>query len=111
MSQTQSTVAEVAQKTNSFDNIQNNLMSFVPMLMIFAVFYFLLIRPQEKKRKEHEALIGSVKKGEDILTHAGIYGKVEKLNDSDSSLDLEIAKNVTIKISKSSVADILSRKK
>ena len=111
MSQTQSAVAEVAQKTNAFDNIQNNLMSFVPMLMIFAVFYFLLIRPQEKKRKEHEALVGSVKKGEDILTHAGIYGTVEKINDHDGSLDLEIAKNVTIKVSKSSVADILNRKK
>ena len=91
------------------DMIQNNIMGFVPMILIFIVFYFLLIRPQEKKRKEQEAMIASVQKGEEIITHGGIYGKVEKINDTDASIDLEIAKNTVIKISKNAIADITSR--
>ena len=87
--------AEVA--TSATEVMQNNFMSFVPMLMIFAVFYFLLIRPQEKKRKEHEELINSVKKGEEIITHGGIFGKVVKIHD-DNIIDLEIAQNTIIKI-------------
>ena len=91
--------------------MQSNFMSFVPMILIFIVFYFLLIRPQEKRRKDQEALILSVQKGEQIVTHGGIHGRVEKINDADSSIDLEIAKNVVIKISKSAIADIVSRAK
>lgn len=93
------------------DILQSNIMGFVPMVLIFIVFYVLLIRPQEKKRKEQEALVASVKKGEDILTHSGIYGKVEMVNDSDSTIGLEIAKNTVIKISKSAILEILSRNK
>ena len=62
--------------------------SLAPMLLIFGVFYFLLIRPQEKKRKEQIALISSVKKGEEVLTNSGIYGKVVKVNESESSVSL-----------------------
>ena len=97
--------------TSVSDAIQTNFMSFVPMLMIFAVFYFLLIRPQEKKRKEQINLISSVQRGETIITNSGIYGKVDKINESDATIDLEIAKNVVIKIAKDSVAEIISRKK
>ena len=95
---------------NLSEVIQSNLMSFVPMILIFIVFYVLLIRPQEKKRKEHEELINSVKKGEEIITHGGIFGKVVKIHD-DSIIDLEIAQNTIIKISKSAIADIISREK
>ena len=97
--------------TSATEVMQNNFMSFVPMLMIFAVFYFLLIRPQEKKRKEQINLISSVQRGETIITNSGVYGKVDNINESDASIDLEIAKNVVIKIAKDSVADIVSRKK
>jgi preprotein translocase subunit YajC len=100
-----------ANSTSVMDAIQSNFMSFVPMLMIFAVFYFLLIRPQEKKRKEQENLIASVQRGETVITHAGLYGKVDRINESDLSIDLEIAKDVVIKIAKSSIADVVSRKK
>jgi preprotein translocase subunit YajC len=97
--------------TSTVDVIQNNLMSFVPMLMIFAVFYFLLIRPQEKKRKEQMNLISSVQKGETIITNSGIYGKVENIDESKATIELEIAKNVVIKIARDSIVDIISRKK
>ena len=73
-------------------------MSLVPMVLIFVVFYFLLIRPQENKRIAHEKMVTGVKKGEEVLTSAGIYGKVVKLNDSDATVDLEVAKDVKIKV-------------
>lgn len=106
--------AETATTTESRPDLaqtwQSNLMSFVPMILIFAVFYFLLIRPQEKKRKEHEKLISSAQKGQDILTHGGIYGRIERVSEGDSSVELEIAKNVVIKIAKSSIAEIINKK-
>lgn len=95
---------------NLSEVIQSNLMGFVPMILIFIVFYVLLIRPQEKKRKEHEELIHSVQKGEEIITHGGIFGKVVKIHD-DNIIDLEIAQNTIIKISKNAIADIISREK
>ncbi len=90
--------------------IESTWTSFVPMILIFVVFYFFLIRPQEKRRKEHEKLITSVKKGEEILTTGGIVGKVTKVSDSEPTIMVEIADNTIVKVSKSAVSDILSRK-
>lgn len=84
--------------------------SLVPMVLIFVVFYFFLIRPQEKKRKAQEAFISGVKRGEEIVTNSGIYGTITKINENDNSIMLEVSKGVEIKISKISIADILSRK-
>ena len=83
----------------------------IPMILIFAVFYFLLIRPQEKRRRQQESFVSGVKKGEEIITNSGIFGVVTKINDSDNSVEIEIAKDVQVKILKSSIADIISRKK
>ena len=90
--------------------IESSWTSFVPLVLIFVVFYFFLIRPQEKKKKEHENLVTSVKKGEEILTSGGIIGKVVKVSDSEPTIMVEIADNTIVKISKSAVSDILSRK-
>jgi preprotein translocase subunit YajC len=86
------------------------LSSLAPMILIFVVFYFLLIRPQEKKRKAQEKLISTVKPGENIITHSGIFGKVKSVNENDGSVSLEVANNVELKVLKSAVADITSRK-
>ncbi len=85
--------------------------SIIPMVLIFIVFYFLLIRPQEKRRKQQESLIGSVKKGEEVLTTSGIFGIVNKINDADHTVEVEIAKGITVKFLKTAIADILSRRK
>ena len=87
----------------------SSLSGLMPIVLIFLVFYFLLIRPQEKKRREHKAMIESVKEGEHILTHSGIFAQVIKIN-SDNSVIIEIAKNCEVKITKAAVSDILSRK-
>lgn len=84
--------------------------SLVPMILIFVVFYFLLIRPQEKKRKAQEQLVSTVKPGENILTHSGMFGKVTKVNENDGSVSVEVAKNVEVKILKSAIAEFTSRK-
>lgn len=83
----------------------------VPMILIFVVFYFLLIRPQEKRRKAQQELIGGVKKGEEVLTNSGMIGTVTKINDSDNTIMVEVAKGIEIKMVKSAVVDIISRQK
>jgi preprotein translocase subunit YajC len=82
----------------------------VPMILIFFVFYFLLIRPQEKKRRLQEQLVSGVKKGEEILTNTGLFGTVTQINDSDNTVMVQIAKGVEIKMLKNTISDILSRR-
>ncbi|PCJ25119.1 MAG: preprotein translocase subunit YajC [Rickettsiales bacterium] len=95
----------------SMPSMESGFASLVPMLLIFAVFYFLLIRPQDKRRRLQEALVLGVKKGEDILTNAGLFGKVMSINDSDNTIMVRVAKDVEMKMLKSSIADIVSRTK
>ncbi|CAK6518867.1 preprotein translocase subunit YajC [Rickettsia helvetica] len=95
-------------ETNS---LQSGLTSLIPMVLIFVVFYFLLLRPQEKRRKEREKLVSEVKKGEEVLTNSGIYGIITKVSDSDNNIEVEIAKDVRIKVLKSAIIDITSRTK
>ena len=83
--------------------------SMVPMVLIFVVFYFLLIRPQEKKRRAQEQLVSGVKKGEEVLTNAGLFGTVIKINDSDNTVIVQVAKDVEIKMLKNSISNIVSR--
>ena len=87
----------------------DGFVGLIPMIGVFLVFYFFLLRPQEKKRKAQEDLTSSVKKGESIITSSGIFGRITKINDSDNSVYLEVSESVEIKITKSSIADILSR--
>ena len=90
--------------------VESNWFSFVPMLLIFILFYFFLIRPQEKRRREHEDFVAGVKKGEEVLTNSGLFGVVRKINDSDDTVMIEVAKDIEIKVLKNSIANITSRK-
>ena len=85
--------------------------SLVPMVLIFAVFYFLLIRPQDKRRRMQQELVSGVKKGEEVLTSSGIIGVVTKINESDNEIFVEIGKGVEIKMLKTAITDIVSRTK
>ncbi|KAJ6645042.1 Protein translocase subunit SecD [Pseudolycoriella hygida] len=89
----------------------SGLTSMVPMILIFVVFYFFLIRPQEKRRREKVDLISTIKKGEEVVTNSGLFGVVTKTNETSDTVELEIAENVHVKILKSSIADITSRNK
>jgi len=102
---------EVVPVETSSNFLPSGLTSLIPMVLIFAVFYFLLLRPQEKRRKEREKLVGEVKKGEEVLTNSGIYGIVIKVSENDPNIEIEIAKDVRIKVLKSAIVDITSRTK
>ena len=67
---------------------------FIPLILIFVIFYFFLIRPQQKKIKEHKAMVSALKRGDDVVTAGGIVGKVEKVLGNDK-VELQISENVT----------------
>ena len=79
-----------------------------PLVLIFAVFYFLLIRPQQKKMKEHREMLTAVRRGDKVVTGGGIIGTVAKVV-SDDELQVEIAEGVKVKISRSTLASVMSK--
>ena len=80
---------------------------FVPLILIFVIFYFFLIRPQQKKIKEHKAMVNSLKRGDDVITSGGLVGKIEKVYDDDK-VDLSIADNVTVKVVQSTIQSLVN---
>ena len=70
---------------------------FIPLILIFVIFYFFLIRPQQKKVKEHKAMVESLKRGDKVITSGGITGTVERIIDNDK-IEVEIADNVTVEV-------------
>ena len=82
--------------------------SFIPLILIFIIFYFLLIRPQQKKAKEHKILLDSIKRGDQILTSGGMIGKVIKADVHE--LTVEISDKVNVRIFRSTVSDVLNKK-
>ena len=83
------------------------LASFIPLILIFLIFYFLLIRPQQKKQKEHKVLLDSIQRGDEILSSGGILGKVIKVD--NDKLTVEIAKGVNVSVIRSTVADVIKK--
>ena len=84
-----------------------DLLSLAPMLIIFVLFYFMLIRPQMKQAKEHRSMLDALKTGDEVVTSTGILGKVVKLNNQFSTI--EIASNVEIKIQKQTIQTLLPK--
>ena len=80
---------------------------FIPLILIFIIFYFFLIRPQQKRVKDHKIMVSNLKRGDDIVTSGGIIGKVEKVYEEDK-IDLSISENVNIEIIKSTVQSLYS---
>lgn len=83
--------------------------SFVPLILIFAIMYFLLIRPQQKKVKEHKAMVEAVRRGDQVVTQGGVIGKVTKVKDGENEIEVEISKGVNVRIVKSTVAQVMSK--
>ena len=81
------------------------LSGILPLVLIFVVFYFLLIRPQQKKLKSHKEMITNLKKGDKIVTQGGIMGTIHYVNE-DGTISLEVADNLTVKVAKGMVADV-----
>lgn len=83
------------------------LIGFVPILLIFVIMYFLMIRPQQKKMKEHKAMVEALRRGDQVVTSGGMIGKVVKV--ADTEVEVELAPNVKVRVIKNTVAQVLSK--
>ena len=81
---------------------------FIPLILIFVIFYFLLIRPQQKRIKEHKAMVEALARGDNVVTAGGIVGKVARIIDGDKA-EIQISDNVTIQVIKSTISQVLSK--
>mgnify|MGYP003322139006 FL=1 len=81
---------------------------FIPLILIFVIFYFLLIRPQQKRIKEHKAMVEALARGDNVVTAGGIVGKVARIIDDDKA-EIQISDNVTIQVIKSTISQVLSK--
>jgi preprotein translocase subunit YajC len=79
--------------------------SLVPLFLLFGIFYFLIIRPQQQRMKAHQAMVASVKRGDTVVTAGGLIGKVSKVKD-DGELLVEIADNVQVRVLKSTLTEV-----
>ena len=81
---------------------------FVPLILIFVIFYFFLIRPQQKKVKDHKLMVAALKRGDEVVTSGGIVGKIERVLEDDK-IELLISENVTILVVKSTIQSLLKK--
>ena len=81
---------------------------FIPLILIFVIFYFLLIRPQQKRIKEHKAMVEALTRGDNVVTSGGIVGKIIRVIDNEKA-EVEIADNVTVQVIKSTITQVLSK--
>jgi preprotein translocase subunit YajC len=88
--------------------LDSQIMSFAPLVLIFVVFYFLLIRPQQKRMKQHKEMLGSIRRGDRVVTNGGIIGTVNKVVNNDE-LILEIADGVRVRAMRSMVANVVAK--
>ena len=82
--------------------------SFIPLILIFAIMYFLLIRPQQKKVKEHQKMVEALRRGDQVVTQGGVIGKVAKVKD-DNEVEVEISDGVKVRVVKNTIAQVVSK--
>ena len=80
---------------------------FIPLILIFVIFYFFLIRPQQKKIKDHKVMVAGLKRGDEIITAGGVVGKIEKVLEDDK-VDILISDNVSVQVVKSTIQGLLN---
>ena len=85
----------------------SSLVGFAPILLIFVIMYFLMIRPQQKKVKEHRAMVAALRRGDQVVTAGGMIGKVAKVGDTE--LEVELAPNVKVRVVRSTVTQVISK--
>ena len=83
--------------------------SLIPLILIFGIMYFLLIRPQQKKLKEHQVMVAALRRGDQVITQGGIMGKGVKVKDDASEVDVEIATGVTVRVIRSTIATVVNK--
>ncbi len=86
----------------------SGLESFIPIILIFVIMYFLLIRPQQKKIKEHKNMVDNLRRGDQVLTQGGIIGKITKVKEGEE-IEVELAKDVKVSVIRSTIVNVLSK--
>lgn len=86
-----------------------SLVSFIPIVLIFAIMYFLMIRPQQKKVKEHRAMVETLRRGDQVVTAGGVIGKVTKVEEGKAEIEVEIAPNVKVRVVRSTISQVMSK--
>ena len=81
---------------------------FIPLILIFVIFYFFLIRPQQKKVKEHKLMVAALKRGDEVITSGGIVGRIERVL-GDDKVDIVISENVTVQVVQSTIQGLLRK--
>ena len=81
---------------------------FIPLILIFVIFYFFLIRPQQKKVKEHKLMVAALKRGDQVVTSGGLVGKIERVL-GDDKVDVSISENVTVQVIQSTIQSLLRK--
>jgi preprotein translocase subunit YajC len=81
---------------------------FIPLILIFGIMYFLLIRPQQKKMKEHQNMVSSLRRGDQVVTQGGLIGKVVKVKENNE-LEVELAEGIKVRVVQSTIAQVLSK--
>ena len=102
-----SAFAQTAPAAAAGGDMQSTLMSMLPLLLMFAVLYFVMIRPQMKKQKEHRAMIDALAKGDEIVTAGGLLGKVSKIG--DAYIGVELASGVEVQMQRQAVVQVLHK--
>ncbi len=83
-------------------------LQFLPLILIFAIMYFLLIRPQQKKMKQHQAMVGALRRGDQVITQGGLIAKVTKVKD-DNEIEVELADGVKVRVVRNTIAQVMSK--
>ena len=83
--------------------------SLVPLILIFGIMYFFMIRPQQQKLKEHQNMVNALRRGDQVVTQGGIVGKVTKVKDEATEIEVEIASGVSVRVVRSTIAQVLNK--
>ncbi len=96
-----------AQGAGGFD--QSALIQFLPLVLIFVVFYFLLIRPQQQKQKQHRGMLEALRRGDRVVTGGGIIGTVNRVTPGSDEIEIDIAQNVRVKVLRSTISSVVAK--
>ena len=83
--------------------------SLVPLVLVFLIMYFLLIRPQQQKLKQHQAMVSALRRGDQVVTSGGIVGRVTRVKDNENEVEVEIAPNVNVRVVRSTIQTVVSK--
>ena len=84
------------------------IQSFIPLILIFGIMYFLLIRPQQKKLKDHQGMVSALRRGDQVVTQGGLIGKVAKVKE-DNEIEVDLSDGVRVRVVKSTIAQVISK--